>query len=90
MVTLSEAGLSETQQQALFHAPEGSDYAIQNREANGRYWNTVTFALTRSEAKESFSGFKDYANAGYEYRVVRLSRYPPNAAVEVISYFKGG
>ena len=90
MVTLSEAGLNEQQQQALYYAPEGHDYGIQNKEANARHWNTISFALTRSEAKESFSGFKDYANIGYEYRLVRLSRYPPNTPVEVISYFKGG
>ena len=82
--------LTDEQMSILYHAPEGFDYAVQNRELNARSWNTITFALTRSEAKESFSGFKDYANAGYEYRLVRLSRYPPNAAVEVISYFKGG
>jgi hypothetical protein len=82
--------LTDEQMSILYHAPEGSDYAIQNKEPNAKRWNTISYALSKSEAKESFSGFKDYANPGYEYRVVRLSRYPPNAAVEVISYFKGG
>ena len=89
MVVLSEAGLNEQQQLELFHAPEGHDYGIQNREMNARSWNTISFALSKSEAKESFAGFKDFANIGYEYRLVRLSRYPPNTAVEVVSYFKG-
>lgn len=82
--------LTDEQINILYNAPEGFDYAVQNREPNARSWNTVIFAASRSEAKESFAGFKDYANSGYEYRVVRLSRYPPNTAIEVISYFKGG
>ena len=90
MVVLSGQTLNDQQQQALYYAAEGHDYGIQNKEANARHWNTIVFGLSKSEAKESFSGIKDYANAGYEYRLVRLSRYPPNAAVEVISYFKGG
>lgn len=90
MITLSEGALDEQQQLGLYYAPEGHDYAIQNKKTNDRNWNTIIFALSRSEAKESFSGFKNYANIGYEYRLVRLSRYPPNTPVEVISYFKGG
>ena len=80
--------LDEEQANQLYHAAEGFDYAVQNREPDNRVWNTIIFAIPKVEAKGSFRSFVEYAGIGYEYRVVRLSRYPPNAVVEVVAYFK--
>ena len=80
--------LNEEQMGVIYNAPDGFEYAVQNKEIAGRSWNTILYCLPKREAKQSFKNCVEHSYIGYEYRAVRLSRYPPCSVVEVISYFR--
>lgn len=81
-------GLDESCYTEIWQAPEGNDYASQFRRRDEREWSFTDFALSKKTALNWFSEATQHASPGAEYRVVRLSRYPPCSVVQVISYYR--
>ena len=73
---------------AIWSASEGNDYAVQFRRENEREWTCSEIALSKQTAINWFQGVMQNPAYGVEYRVVRLSRYPPCPVTQIISYFK--
>lgn len=82
------SGLSEEDYVEIWQAPEGNDFAVQFRRETERDWCFTDYALSKNTAMNTFNSFTQNANSGVEYRVVRLSRYPPCSIVQVITYFE--
>lgn len=82
------SNLTDDDYQSIWEAPEGNEYATQFRREGDREWSFTDIAITRKTAYEWFSSCVQQAAYGVEYRVVRLSRYPPCTVVQVISHYK--
>ena len=80
--------LNEKEWEEIWTAPEGSDYSVQYKSVNDRSWYIIEYALSKKTALMSFSQTISRASSGYEYRVVKLSRYPPCSVVAVIKYLR--
>lgn len=74
----------------IWSAPEGNEYAVQFRREGERDWNCAEVALSKQTASKWFSDITQAPAYGVEYRMVKLSRYPPCPVNQIISYFKEG
>lgn len=81
-------GLEEKDYAEIWCAPEGNDYATQFRRQNEREWVFTDFALSQKTALLWFTSSTQNPAYGVEYRVVRLSRYPPCSVVQILNYYK--
>lgn len=82
-------GLDERDYAEIWQALEGNEYATQFRRENERDWSFTDLALSKKTASEWFRNATQNPTNGVEYRIVRLSRYPPCSVVEVICYYRG-
>lgn len=73
---------------AIWSASDGNDYAVQFRREGERSWTCSEIALSKQTAIDWFRGAMQNPAYGVEYRVVRLSRYPPCPVTQIVSYFK--
>jgi len=81
--------LDETEWSEVWHAPEGNDYTVQYRRSGEKAWFITAFALSKATAIEWFNNATSSPMEGCEYRIVKLSRYPPCSVAAVIKYFRG-
>lgn len=82
--------LDEKEWEEIWRAPEGNEYSVQYKAVNEKKWNILEFALSKQTAMLSFAQTTSMASPGHEYRVVKLSRYPPCSVVAVIKYLREG
>lgn len=82
------SGLSESCYREIWEAPEGNDYAVQFRRENERDWCYIEFAISQRTSLQIFGESVKNGMTSAEYRVVRLSRYPPCSVTAVIKYHK--
>lgn len=81
-------GLDESDYKIIWSAPEGHDYALQFRRQNERDWVFSEIAINKQTATKWFKQCVEKGTYGIEYRVVRVSRYPPCAITQIINYHK--
>ncbi len=79
----------EGEWQQIWSAPEGNEYCVQFRLANEKKWFIMDYALSKPTAIHVFSNTISSPSPGCEYRIVKLSRYPPCSVVAVVRYIKG-
>lgn len=79
-------GLAENNYAEIWNAPEGNDYAVQFRRQGEKEWYFSDFALSKKTAMNWFAYQTKDSPTTTEYRVVKLSRYPPCPVVQIISY----
>lgn len=81
-------GLDESCYTDIWNAPEGNDYAVQFRRKDESLWSYIDFAICYKTASAVMS--KSVGNLAFhsEYRIVKLSRYPPCSVCEIIKYHK--
>lgn len=65
----------------LWKLPEDEMYSIQYRE-DGTRWNSTNYYGTRQKMKAYIQDIPNYR----DYRIVRISKYPPHPAQEVVLY----
>lgn len=78
--------LDENEYGQIWSAPNGNEYAIQIRAVGDREWVTSEFAISKITALNWLASMIDHGRFGTEYRVVKLSRYPPCSVTEVVKY----
>jgi hypothetical protein len=83
------SSLSSEEQEQLWKAPEGHEYSVQYRNGDCEQWYIYNFALYRKEAIEFYNDLISNSGSNAEYRIVKLSRYPPCSVTEVVKYKKG-
>lgn len=83
---MSLLGLNERDYTYIWNAPEGNDYATQFRRQNEKDWYFSDYALSKQTAIDWLVTHTQDQALSVEYRIVRLSRYPPCSVVQVIMY----
>lgn len=81
-------GLDEDCYADIWNAPDGNDYAVQFRRKDEKEWSYMDFALSCKTALNIMADASGNLAYGTEYRVVRLSRYPPCSVHQIIKYHK--
>lgn len=72
----------------IWHAPEGNDYAIQFKRDGEREWSILDYAVSKPTAIELYNDTVVDGFSGTEYRLVRLSRYPPCSVQQILKSHK--
>jgi hypothetical protein len=67
--------------EVLWQLPDDQMYTIQHREDGVRWYSTNEFN-TKQKMKERLLSMPDHK----DWRVVRVSKYPPHSVVEVVYY----
>jgi len=72
----------------IWNAPMGNEYSIQFKREGEREWSTLDYAVSKETAINLYNETKVDGFSGVEYRLVRLSRYPPCSVQEILKTHK--
>lgn len=72
----------------IWHAHDGHDYAVQLRRIGEKTWVYCDFAMQHKKAVEWMVNCSQTSYGGSEYRIVKLSRYPPCSITQVLRHYK--
>lgn len=81
-------GLDDECYKDIWNAPDGHDYAVQFRRQGEQTWIYSDFAMSHERAVVWITNCTQTSYGGSEYRLVKLSRYPPCSITQIIRYYK--